>query len=263
MPVWFTAERMLALLAAVAVLFSGTISESVFVPSPCVADRSPSASALPFVFPALLPRRALSGIPCLAYRDPFPLATAPTADDAPVVAAATATSARHAKAATLVRFMLRAARAAGLTDRGQIAYILATAEHETDRWATLVEYGERGDFSAYQGILGNAADGDGWRYRGRGFVQMTGRANYARFSRLLGVDLVSTPDLAARPDIAAKVAILGMMRGSFTGLALPRFLGGGKADFIGARAVVNGRDRNARIAAYAFPIYSALAQVRF
>lgn len=60
----------------------------------------------------------------------------------------------------------------------------------------------------YGGRLGNRAPGDGWRYRGRGWLQLTGRANYRRFGRLLGLALEAEPDLAAAPGIAWRIAAL-------------------------------------------------------
>lgn len=51
--------------------------------------------------------------------------------------------------------------------------------------------------------LGNASPGDGARFKGRGFVQLTGRDNYRRFGELLGIDLIARPDLANAPEVAA------------------------------------------------------------
>jgi len=53
--------------------------------------------------------------------------------------------------------------------------------------------------------MGNAKD-EGFKYRGRGMIQLTGKDNYARIGKKIGVDLVKNPDLANRPDVAAKVA---------------------------------------------------------
>jgi hypothetical protein len=60
---------------------------------------------------------------------------------------------------------------------------------------------------AYEGRLdlGNTQPGDGPRYKGRGYIQITGRANYQTYGDALGVGLVDNPDLALRPDIAAQV----------------------------------------------------------
>jgi predicted chitinase len=54
--------------------------------------------------------------------------------------------------------------------------------------------------------LGNTQPGDGARFKGRGPIQITGRANYKRYGDLLGVDLISNPDLAATPQIAFQLA---------------------------------------------------------
>lgn len=58
----------------------------------------------------------------------------------------------------------------------------------------------------YAGRLGNNMLGDGYRFRGRGFIQVTGRANYKKFGAISGLDLERDPDLAATPSAAAKVA---------------------------------------------------------
>lgn len=54
-------------------------------------------------------------------------------------------------------------------------------------------------------ILGNVVPGDGARYRGRGYVQLTGRWNYAHYGDMIGVDLKGHPDLANDPVVACKV----------------------------------------------------------
>ena len=55
--------------------------------------------------------------------------------------------------------------------------------------------------------LGNDKDGDGWKFRGRGFIQLTGKDNYRRYGKRIGVDLEANPDLANDPEIATKLAV--------------------------------------------------------
>lgn len=59
----------------------------------------------------------------------------------------------------------------------------------------------------YGGRLGNDMPGDGWKYRGRGYIQLTGRTNYVTAGEELGIDLADHPDLAAQPETASRIAI--------------------------------------------------------
>ncbi len=63
-----------------------------------------------------------------------------------------------------------------------------------------------GPYTNSSGQLGNTQPGDGYRYRGRGPIQLTGRSNYEAAGQALGVDLVNHPELAANPDVGFKVA---------------------------------------------------------
>ncbi|HYD75927.1 glycoside hydrolase family 19 protein [Ramlibacter sp.] len=67
--------------------------------------------------------------------------------------------------------------------------------------------------------LGNVQEGDGYRYRGRGPIQLTGRANYAAFGALLQIDLEGDPDLAATPEVGFKTAALFWERNGLNALA--------------------------------------------
>ena len=59
--------------------------------------------------------------------------------------------------------------------------------------------------------LGNSEPGDGARYCGRGFIPLVGRAEYARFGKLVGVDLVAEPELALDPAVAARLLAYAFM----------------------------------------------------
>lgn len=111
---------------------------------------------------------------------------------------------------TLVDPLNRYLGEAGILDsRLQLVHFLAQGCHETDRFNTLVEYGGRSYFRRYDGRedLGNTQPGDGYRFRGRGFLQTTGRFNYAEAAKASGIDILNSPDLAADPDTAVRVAV--------------------------------------------------------
>lgn len=149
----------------------------------------------------------------------------------------------------------------GLTIQ-QRAYLFATTFHETS--STMQPIYERGSvryFDKYEGrdALGNDNPGDGFRFRGRGYVQLTGRRNYALASRRLKRDFVKSPDLALRPDLAARILVRGCVEGWFTGKTLHQYLPPNKApNYVHARRVVNGNDRARTIARHARQFENAL-----
>ena len=142
------------------------------------------------------------------------------------------------------------------------AYILATAWHETGPTASDLHMTPRREIwgptaaqSRYEGRadLGNTQAGDGKRFLGRGYVQITGRANYHKASNLVGKDLVANPDLALDPEIAARIIVHGMTTGWFTGKKMSDF-----DSYVNMRRVVNGTDRAELIASYADDFEKAL-----
>lgn len=88
----------------------------------------------------------------------------------------------------------------------RLAHFLAQICHESDHFNTLEEYA---DGSAYEWRkdLGNVRRGDGRRYKGRGVIQLTGRANYRRYGEILGLDLENNPELAETPEVSVLTAL--------------------------------------------------------
>ena len=140
--------------------------------------------------------------------------------------------------------------------RRQLAYVLATFKHETAHTMLPIdEFGTTARFDKLYGPpskkakeLGNTHSGDGSRYHGRGYVQITGRNNYRHAGKIFTVDLEGNPDLAKDSTISYKVSIRGMREGWFTGKKLSDFINEKKFDFTQARRIVNGLDQAESIA---------------
>ena len=133
----------------------------------------------------------------------------------------------------------------GVTDKRQIAYILATIDWETAHtWKPVKE--------AFW-------TSESWRkkhlryypYFGRGFCQITWKSNYEKFSKLLGTDFVAHPDLVLYPAYSAFIIVYGMKHGTFTGKKLDDYFTKGREDFVGARRIINGQDKAHTIASIA------------
>jgi putative chitinase len=156
-----------------------------------------------------------------------------------------------------------------LADPRWAAYMLATVKHEcADTYQPVVERGARSYFDKYESgtnlgkQLGNTNPGDGYLFRGRGYVQITGRANYQSMTgklRLSGNDdLVQHPDSALEPGVAYRIMSYGMRKGSFTGKKLADYITAGGTDYLQARRIINGLDRADTIKGYAVAFESIL-----
>jgi len=109
-------------------------------------------------------------------------------------------------------FVVAGLRARLLTDRPMALVSLATIRAETEGFVPIPEGVSRFNtantpFDRYEGRtdLGNTQAGDGPRFKGRGYVQLTGRSNYARIGLQIGSDLVGNPELANDPSIAGLI----------------------------------------------------------
>lgn len=99
----------------------------------------------------------------------------------------------------------------------------------------------------YGGRMGNNATGDGWKYRGRGYVQITGKSNYIKF----GIE--ADPDMALDSGVSTKILFDGMERGLFTGAKLSDY-----DNYVDMRRIVNGNDAASKIASLASRYEAAL-----
>lgn len=137
-----------------------------------------------------------------------------------------------------------------------IAYVLATAWHETAfTMQPIIEMGGTAYLKAKKY----------YPFYGRGYVQLTWDYNYIKMGTWLGVDLKGNPDKALDPVIAAKIIYEGMIRGMFTAKKLSDYLDGvdetdekDYAEFLKARAIVNGSDKADAIAKLALTIEKSL-----
>lgn len=99
-----------------------------------------------------------------------------------------------------------------MTTPERVAAFMAVCGWETGQMKYFTELGKRSYFDKYEPgtkigkDLGNVYAGDGFKYRGRGAIQLTGRANYKAASDAFGVDFIQFPELVATPAYAWKIA---------------------------------------------------------
>jgi hypothetical protein len=147
-----------------------------------------------------------------------------------------------------IRSIIKLCREQGLTLNTQIAYVLATVQWETAHTFKPVKE------AYWKSELWRQQNLRYFPYYGRGFVQLTWKSNYAKFSGILAIDMIKDPDLALDPYVSAFILVYGFKHGTFTGKAIAHYINESKTDFIGARRCINGTDKAIQIKnlAYAF-----------
>lgn len=131
----------------------------------------------------------------------------------------------------------------------QLAYLMATVQHETRNTYIPVNEAFWLPEEARRRYLRQQPYGIKWA--GRGLVQLTWEANYFKYSRITGLDLCAEPELLLDPHISLLVLVHGCKTGTFTGVGIERYINESKIDFVNARRVINGIDKAAEIAAIA------------
>ena len=138
----------------------------------------------------------------------------------------------------LVRAVIKEGRKHGLKLQTQIAYVMATVQHEVaGTYKPIREWGGANKWYA--------------PYYGRGYVQLTHKSNYQKYTKILGIDLVGNPDRVLERRIALFILCHGMANGTYTGRKLGQYVNVNRTDFPGARWVVNDEDEKHKIAGYA------------
>ena len=169
---------------------------------------------------------------------------------------ATCITAIHPGVETHLELLLRVCTRERLSST-QSAYVLATAHHES-RLGLWMDDHRSGWDDEGNANLGNDHEGDGRKYRARGYGRIVGRKAYGRWAEYLGLPLLDHPDLAAEPAVAADILVLGMQLGRFTGRALGDYVNDDKVDYVRARRVMPSSDKPVQIAATARQFEAAI-----
>lgn len=157
-----------------------------------------------------------------------------------------------------------------LVDERWLAYILATAFHETGRRMTPIREGFCSTDACSIRCVTNMFNkkrikknyavihGNGNSYFGRGLVQLTHGYNYKRIGHNIGLgdQLYDNPSLVLKVDISVKILCVGMLIGSFTSHKLENFFNHSEEDWLGARKIINGSDKKVLIKGYALNFLS-------
>lgn len=97
----------------------------------------------------------------------------------------------------------------GITTSLRLSHFFAQIAHESGGFKYLAELGGKSYFDKYEGRkdLGNTQKGDGYKFKGRGYIQVTGRTNYSEISKDLKIDFINNPELLEQ-EVNAMVSAL-------------------------------------------------------
>lgn len=115
----------------------------------------------------------------------------------------------------------------------------------------------------YANRNGNIATGDGWKYRGRGFPQTTGRGNYHKVQKAAKLkgknwNLINNPELMLELEVAVFALFEGMEKGLYTGKKLSDYFNEDKTDWPNSREIINPGDKENEYAAYCKLFFNAI-----
>lgn len=116
---------------------------------------------------------------------------------------------KPAKLAAYFPYLVGAMQEFEINNPLRAAAFIAQLAHESGEFRYMEEiWGPTAAQRRYEGRrdLGNTQPGDGYRYKGRGPIQITGRFNYRKYGQALGVDLENNPTLASTPEVAFRIA---------------------------------------------------------
>ena len=153
-----------------------------------------------------------------------------------------------------------------IADPRWIAYILGTTYHETAKTMQPIEEYGKGKGKPYGGkidVNGKPYTTPDKLYFGRGYVQITWLSNYKKMGKILSLPLAEQPELALISGIAADIMLEGMTKGKssfgdFTGKSLEDYFNAHKTDWVGARVIINGKDKAEKIAKESQIFYKGL-----
>lgn len=154
-----------------------------------------------------------------------------------------------------------------LTDSRWLAYVLATAFHETgEDMQPVREAFASSDQEAINILINDGYDyalpeANGKSYFGRGLVQITWGYNYKRLGQALGIgsQLYDNPSLALDLDIAVKLLFVGSVDGLYTGDSLRKHFFEDRTDWFNARRIINGSDKADLIKGYGQKFFKCLS----